>query len=129
MPLYRGLIGPHKNIFRIGKILHLRILDIDGHIDQYGPLPAGSGNVERLLKDPWNILDIFYQIAVFDKRFHRSRDIRFLEYIASEQFRIYLSGNADQRYAVGKRRRNACDHIRSARAGSHRTDSDFPRNP
>ena len=122
MALYRGFIGAHGNFFRICKILDLRILDIDRHIDQDRAFPPGICDMESFLEHPRNIIYVFDQITVFYKGLHRPGNIRLLKNIAAEQFRIYLPGNTHKRNTVRKSRGNTGDHIGRAGTGSHRAD-------
>ncbi len=129
MSLDRRLIGPHIYFFRIRKFTNCRILDIDRHIDQYRSFSSGISDIERLLEDSRNLVGAAYQIAVFNKGFRRSGNIRLLKHIRTEQFAVYLSRNTHKRYTVRKRRRNSCNHIGCPRTGSHCTDSHLSRHP
>ena len=54
--------------------------------NQHRAFSAGIGDMKSFLKDAWNVIHVFYQIAVFYKGFYRTGNISFLEYIASQQF-------------------------------------------
>ena len=95
MALDRGLIGTQENLLRVFEFCDRRILDVDGHIYQHRALAPGVGDIKRLLENPGNLICVLHQIAVFYKGFHRARDVRLLEYVASQKLAVYLAGNAD----------------------------------
>ena len=123
MSLDRWFISAEVYLFRIMKILDRGILNINGNIDQHRSFSTGIGNIKRFPEYSGNIIYIFYQIAVFHKRFHSAGDVRLLEYIASQQFAVHLTGDTDQWNTVRKCCSNTRDNIRSARSGGYRTDS------
>ena len=129
MPSDGRFIGAQTDFFRIFKSVDNRILDIDGHIDQNRPFPPGIGNVKCLFEDPRYLGRILYQIAVFDKRLHRTGDISLLEHIGADQLTVHLSRNTHKRNTVRKGRGNTGDHIRSPRAGCDGTDAHLSRHP
>ena len=124
-----GLIGADADRLRIDEFADLRVLHIDRDINEDRSAAAGAGNVKGLLHDPRDIRSLAHDIAEFYKRFAGTGDIHLLEDVAPHETAVDLSGDADQRNAVGKGRGNAGDQIgRTGTAGGD-SDADFSRDP
>ena len=114
--LYCGLIGPHLNLLRILELPKRSILYIDRNVNENRPLSSGHGNVEGFLENFRNFLYISYGIAVFDKGFTCTANIRFLENIGSQQGTLHLSCDYNQRNTVCKSCSNSRDNVGSTRS-------------
>ena len=111
MSFYSRFICAHAHTVRIFEFAYRRILHIDRNVDQDRTFSAGICNIKCFFKNLRNVLCIFDQIAVFDKGFRRSSDIRLLEHIAADQLAVDLSGNAHKRNAVCKSRCDASNQV------------------
>ena len=95
------LIAAHRELFGIGKRLFQRLhLDINRNINEHGPLAAGIRDVEGLFEDARNLVGIFDEIGVFDKRLGRAAHIGLLKHIASEERGVDLSRDGNERNGI-----------------------------
>ena len=84
------LVCAHFHFFRIEKMRKLFMLHIDRHIDQNRAFPSCRRDCESFLHDSGNILHVTNDIAVFDKGFAGTGNVRLLKNIAAHQRRIHL---------------------------------------
>ena len=129
MALHRGLIGAHIDFRRVLKPAQSRILNVDGYVDQHGPLAACVGDMKSLFENPGNVVHILDQVTVLHKRLHRAGNVRLLEGIAAQQIRMYLPGNAHQGNAVREGGGNTGNHIGGAGTAGYRADPGPARKP
>ena len=129
MSLDRRLVGAERNLLGVSEPADRRILNVNRNVDQHRAFSPAVGNVERLLENAGNVIDILDEIAVLDEGFHRTRDVGLLEYVAAQQFTVYLTGDADQRDAVRKSRGDAGNHICRTGAGGDCTDTGLSGHP
>ena len=102
MPLHRGLICAQIHFLRIFKPGNNRILNINGHINQYRPSPSCRSDVEGFFENTRNVVYIPDQVTVFYKRFRRTGYIRFLKHVGTDQFAAHLPCNTYKGNAVCK---------------------------
>ena len=95
------LVAAHRKLFGIGESLFQRLhLDVNRNINEHGPLAAGICDVEGLFEDARNLVGIFDEIGVFDKRLGRAAHIRLLKHIASEERGVDLSRDGNERDGI-----------------------------
>ena len=110
------------DLLRIDKLFpELCHLDISRNIDQHRTLAAGGGDVKGLLEDPRNIVRIFDQIAVFYEGFRGAAHVCFLEHVLAQEMRVNLSGDRNDRNAVGIGSCQCSDEVRRTGAGGSHT--------
>ena len=114
--LYRGLVAPNVHGLGIHR-LELRLLHIDGNINEHGTRTSGGGNVERLLHHSGDALNVLYQIAMFNEGSHSAGDVHLLENIPSQQIALHLTGNGNHRNGVHIGGGNAGDKVGCPRTG------------
>ncbi len=129
MSFDRRFVGPQIHTLRISKFLERSLLNVNRNINQNGASSAGIGDIKRLFEYPRYFIDIFDKIAVFHEGFHRACNIRFLENIGTNQFTVYLPGNAHERNTVCKSGRDTRNHIGRTGTGRDRADSHFSADP
>ena len=69
----------------------LPVLHVDGNVDEDRALPAGGGDVERLLEDAGDIVRVLDQVAVFDEGLRGPAHIGLLEHVPAQQLAGDLS--------------------------------------
>ena len=123
MSLDRRFICTEGHRLRIFEFLDRRLLNINRNIDQDRTFSSCICNIKCFLHNARDVIYIIYKVAVFYKRLCRTCNICFLEYITSDQFTLYLAGNADQRNTVRKSCRNSGNEVCRTWAACHCADA------
>ena len=116
---------PARKIHRLRILeVELGLLHVPRDIHQYGPTPAGAGDVERGLDHVRQLLDVFDEPRVLDDRDRDTGDVALLESVRSDQVRAHLTRDADERCRVHPRIGDRGDEIRCTRSRGRDGDAD-----
>ena len=98
--------------------LDLRHLHVDRQVDQHRAGPARAHQVEGLLEDARHQRRLAHRHRPLGHRPRDRLDVDRLEVFLVQAGARRLAGNAKNRYRIGLRRVQACDHVRAGRPGS-----------
>ena len=122
-----GLVAPDVHAVGVDGIDHL-LLDVDGDVDEDGPLPAGGGDVEGLLDDAGDVVGVLHQVAVLGEGGAGAGDIHLLEDVPAQQVALDLAGDGHHGDRVHVGGGDAGDEVGGAGAGGHHTHSGLTRH-
>ena len=94
-----GLIASYIALFGVYKI-HSHLLNVHRHVDKNRTGSACTCDVESLLEHSCNVVCIFEQVAVLDKRLSRACDVSLLENVRAYLVGIDLTCDANYRDRV-----------------------------